>query len=345
MAVLYLTSIAPREGKTAFGAAFGKRALDQGHRVGFFKPFPSAQKSERHKTIDPDAEFFRSLLNLSETADLLCPTSAVSKDLDAVPLQDIQDAFKRVSQGKELMVVEGPSAKDEKAVSHSQRVASALGAQVILVSGYRWGMDPQDLVVAARRYQDNLLGVVLNGVPTVSLQRVQREVVPHLQHAEIRVLGVIPEERALLGFTVGDLASHLKGRFLTCPEGANQLVESVIVGALTLDNAVPYFQRYFSKAVITRGDRPDLQWAALETSTRCIVATGNKEPIAYVVEKSQNLGVPIILVESKTLQTLSDLEPFTNETTIHNPNKITRYIDLLARHCDLPYIQSKLSLG
>jgi BioD-like phosphotransacetylase family protein len=40
-----------------------------------------------------------------------------------------------------------------------------------------------------------------------------------------------------------------------------------MVGAMSAENALSYFRRKAHKVVITGGDRPDIQLAALETST------------------------------------------------------------------------------
>ena len=59
---------------------------------------------------------------------------------------------------------------------------------------------------------------------------------------------------------------------------------------------------YENKAVIVRGDRPDLQMAALNTSTACIVLTKGVEPIEYVRYEAEQEEVSLIVVETDTPQ-------------------------------------------
>lgn len=50
------------------------------------------------------------------------------------------------------------------------------------------------------------------------------------------------------------------------------MVEHLMIGAMDVDSALTYFRRKPNKAVITGGDRPDIQLAALETSTKCTIS-------------------------------------------------------------------------
>ena len=56
-----------------------------------------------------------------------------------------------------------------------------------------------------------------------------------------------------------------------------------------------YFRRKPNKAVITGGDRADIQLAALETSTRCLILTGNLYPSPAVLNRAEELCVPVLL--------------------------------------------------
>lgn len=109
-------------------------------------------------------------------------------------------------------------------------------------------------------------------------------------------------------FSVGELAQHLGGEILNCPERSDELVENLMVGALSVDSGLDYFRRKTNKAVITRGDRPDIQMAALETSTKCLILTGAISPMPIVLHQATEKGVPIIVVKEDTISTLSQLE-------------------------------------
>ena len=54
------------------------------------------------------------------------------------------------------------------------------------------------------------------------------------------------------------------------------------------------------KCVITGGDRTDIALAALDTSTKLIIFTGNMEPVPRVVSVAQEKGVPLLTTSADT---------------------------------------------
>lgn len=107
---------------------------------------------------------------------------------------------------------------------------------------------------------------------------------------------------------VGELAELVGGTFLYNPEQSEEMVDNLMIGAMCVDPAPHYFRTRSDKAVITRGDRADIQLGALETSTKCLVLTGGMQPIAKVMSVAEEKKVPIILVEKNTVAVLSQLE-------------------------------------
>ena len=112
------------------------------------------------------------------------------------------------------------------------------------------------------------------------------------------------------------------------------LVEYLMVGAMTAGSALTYFRRRPNKAVITGGDRHDVQLAALETSTRCLILTGNQRPSAVVLNRAKEVDVPIIVVEPDTLTTVQMVEPIFGKTALHQDRKSEYFQDLLEERFD-----------
>ena len=68
-----------------------------------------------------------------------------------------------------------------------------------------------------------------------------------------------------------------------------------------------------NKAVIVRGDRPDVQMSALQTDMNAFIMTCGLEPIEYVQYESVEEQVPIIVVDTNTMDTMdatSNLQPY-----------------------------------
>lgn len=110
-----------------------------------------------------------------------------------------------------------------------------------------------------------------------------------------KVQGRIPESRTALAITVGELADVIGGKIINHPEKSDELVENYMLGAMVVDSGLDYFNRKKNKAAIIRQERLDMQLAALETSTTCLVLSGGDNTPAYRVrQKADSRGIPII---------------------------------------------------
>ena len=114
--------------------------------------------------------------------------------------------------------------------------------------------------------------------------------------------------RGSLAISVGELAKFVQGEILNCSEQSGELVENLMVGAMCVDPAPLYFNLRADKAVITRGDRADIQLGALETPTKCLILTGGIKPLPSILQRAEEKRVPIIVVGKDTPTTLSELE-------------------------------------
>ncbi len=342
MAVLYITSMGEAAGKSALSAGLGRKLQADGKKVGFLKPVCSQLEGS-----DRDAESMKQLLALEEPIESLCPVSGSVEDLAATMdekeppwLRKVEEAYSKISQGKDVVLLEGVSGFEAGSDSAriAGRVVEALKARAILIVPYESDLDEGRIVAAAKMLSDNLLGVVINAVPERRMESVKARVVPALEQNEVKVLGVLPEDRALFSVTVRELAEHVGGSILNSQDRSNELVESLMVGAMSMDSALSYLTLKSNKAVITRGDRPDIQLAALETSTRCLVLTDNIDPMPSILSRALELEVPIVLVEKDTVGTMESLEDVFDRAVFYDEKKVERLGQILEKHLDLEAI-------
>lgn len=313
MVALYVISSEEAVGKTAICAGLGKFLKDGGKKVGFFNP----------EGNDIDAAFMKQVLDLSETVESLCPPAGDVKKL--------KEAYDKISQGKDVVIVEGRLGQT------SYELAKALDARVVAVEAYSG---------RASRFIDNykgfsggLLGVVLNKVPQSRLKLVQDEASRRFGAAGINVLGVLPEDRVLFAITVGELADSIQGKILNNTEKSAELVENFMLGAMVVDSGLDYFGRKSNKAAIVRQDRPDMQLAALETSTRCLVLSGSREqPIYSVLQKAENRSIPIISTESATSDIVAGIEHALSQARFNQEKKIPKVAEVVKQHLNLKAI-------
>ena len=326
MVTLYVTSLEKSAGKTTVCTGLGQHLLDEGKRIGFFKPIIAKDI----EGVDSDTAFIKHLFALEEPVDFLCPNISDESN----PAGRIKEAYARVSSGKEVVIVEGV---------YEQSIVEALDARVIMVEGYADKL----LKTEVTRYNDfgeYLLGVVLNKVPRSQVEHVSVEMSARFGEAGINILGVLPEDRVLFTLTIGELAEHIQGEILSGAEKSAELVENFMLGAMGVDPGPEYFGRQANKVVVVRGERPDMQLAALETSTKCLVLSGDTAPMPTVLSRAEVKEVPIILAKSDTTAIVTSIEDALGKARFHQEQKLPKLAEIMEQHFNFQAVSEALGL-
>ena len=306
MGAIYIVSVESAAGKTAICAGLGKYFTGEGKKVGYLKPLTSGEG-------DTDVTFIRSVLGLADTinaADIM-----KSGDIALV----------------EGMV--GPNTTD----SISQATydsAKEMKAKVIAIEAYTG--QSSKYIESYKGFGDNLVGIIINKVPQSQLEKSRELAGAAFNEAGITLLGIVPENRRLLAVTVNELADSLSGRILNNSEKSDDLVENYMLGAMVVDSGLDYFGRKPDKAAIIRYDRPDMQLAALETPTRCLILSGNNAtPVYNVLQRAEIKGVPVITTEYATGDIIGIIEEKLVKNRCHQANKIPALADMVKQNLDL----------
>lgn len=334
MVALYVTSSEEAAGKTTVCAGVGKYLLGDGKKVGFLKPIIADKRPIEGN--DGDAVFMKQILVLPEPVDSLCPLAS-----------KVKQAYAKASQDKDVVIVEGVCGQspDDNLSKASYEIVEALKARVIIVEGYSNQSPRAKFTTSYKGFGENLLGIVLNKVPRSQLKRVSDEISPQFDEAGINILGVLPEDRTLFTLTIGELADHIQGEILNNAEKSAELVENFMVGAICVDSGLEYFGRKTNKAAVVRDDRPDMQMAALETSTRCLVISGNTVPIYSVRYRAEDKGVPIILTKSDTSAIVKNIEDALDKTRFNQEKKLLKLTEIMEQHLNFQAIYRGLGLA
>jgi len=86
--------------------------------------------------------------------------------------------------------------------------------------------------------------------------------------------------------------------------------------------------------VVVRGDRPDIQMAALSGDTSCLILTGGYLPTQYVEYEATETSVPIVCVDDDTHTTLEILSTIELTTPFTDSRKVDRFQTLLREYSD-----------
>ncbi len=356
MKCLYITSVEHHSGKTAVCLALGQMMQADGYKVGYMKPVSTQPwRTPDGKLADEDAVFVYHSLGLDgdplKASAIIITASTLRerlKDLGEHDLiGDIKKAVITVGEGKDVLLLEGGSSlREGYAIGLSNLcIAEELGAPALVIVPFRGDMRLIDDVLAARfRLGEQLLGVLINRVPESNRSFVDEYALPFLQTKGISVIGVLPIVPRLSALSVGELVDLLTAEVLTKGLNPDALAETLTVGAMTADAALSRFRRYKNKAVITGGDRTDIQLAALETSTVVLLLTGNLRPSPLIIQQAESLGVPILLVKENTMETIEIIEGALGKTRLGQPEKMETFLSLIAENADIASIYKELGL-
>jgi len=332
LVTLYITSSEAGAGRTTVCAGVGKCLLDDGKKVGFLKPTITDVENPPKEIADSDPVFMKSIFALEEPVDRLCPVISDGSNLG----NKVKEASSSVAAGKDVLIVEGIC---------ESGIAEALGARVIIIEDYSSQLSEAKLINTCQKFGKYLLGVVLNKVPRSKLEQVRNGRPAQFAKAGINVLGVLPEDRVLLTLTIGELAEHLQGKILNCAEKSTELVENFMLGAMTVDSGPEYFGRRANKAVVVRSGRPDMQLAALETSTRCLILSGNEEPTRTVLYGAEDKGIPVILAEGDTAAIVTGIEDALGKARFNQEKKLSELIEIMEQHFDFQAVYKGLGIA
>jgi len=328
-------------GKSAVVLGIAHRLQQQGLDISYGKPIGTCP-SEHNDGLDEDVRFIAQTLQLHDnrltpTVLSLCPETTGRR----IRQEDTTNYGQRLSDlpalpGVDLALLEGPGTLSEGqlfglSVPH---MARSLEAHVVLVCRYHSDLVVDSLLSAQEQLGDRLVGVLINDVPSTQREMVETTIHPFLEHHKIPVLAILPSSDLLRSVSVAQLVHQLKAEVLCCPERTDLLVESLKIGAMNVNSALKYFRKARNMAVVTGGDRTDLQLAALETSTHCLILTGQIPPTPEILSRAEELEVPILSVDLDTLSTVEVVDHAFGQVRLHEPVKVAHIQQMMAKYFD-----------
>jgi BioD-like phosphotransacetylase family protein len=353
MKALYITSAETFSGKSALCIGLGLQFKKDGLNAGYMKPVNVNCQVKEGVAHDEDVFFAKQVYGMAEPAELISPVALTPAKLEQQlrgPETDFQpklkEAFAKLAEGRDVLVMEGGRSLREGYVAGlpPKKVVDLVDAGVLAVIKYDDTLLVDRAMTAQNYFAKNFLGVVINEVPKTQAEIVKDVIVPFLARHHIKVFGVLPKDQVLSAPSVREIAEGLNAEILCSSECADELVEHMLVGAMGVESALSYFRRKPHKAVITGGDRADIQLAALETSTSCLILTGNIYPSPSVLNRAEELCVPVLLTKLDTLATIEIIEGFFGKSRFQQPKKMERFTALLDENLDYAALYKAMGL-
>ena len=318
MGVLYITSQKQNSGKTTLSAALASLLIDRGKVVDIAKPF-----SENGTLEEGDR------LNLSKLLD---------RDYSLQNEQSLDAAIasiKESSSKHEFVIVEALSSMPvEEQVSFVEEIK----AQSLIVSIPSTMDSDADF---SSRFGSSVCGVVLNQVSKYAQIQTEHIMQQNLSSHDVLLLGTIPEDRTLLSLSVAQICENLSGQMFGEVQNSESLVEHFMVGGFGMDPGEYSFATRDKKAVVVRGDRPDVQMSALNTDMECFIMTNGMDPIEYIKYEAVEEGVSIMIVQSDTLDTMENISKLQQLAEFDHPDKLSKAKELVSDYVNVEQLLSK----
>ena len=337
-------------GKSAICAGIGKILRKKGLKIGYMKPFGNQFREIGSRLVDDDARNISIALGLTDPPETVTPVMltddfyrrALTEGVDVK--DDIIDAYRKLSEGKDVMIIEGNEdlAGGIMYGMSDIELANLLQTRILLVSRYQGVQEIDNILNDQRMISDPelLAGVILNEV--VDQKKAADLALPFLEKRGITVFGIIPRDPVLKSVSIGDIADALGGKMLIREDMRDVLVEHFFVGAMEAITALRYFRRARNFALITGGDRADIQLAALEAGTKCIILTGNLYPSSAMLGAAEEHGVPVMVVSEDTMSTVENMETIMGRARILGKEKMSRIEELLTEYVDMEALESAI---
>jgi hypothetical protein len=348
---LYIASTQGGGGKTTIAVGLCLALRQRGLDAGYFKPVGTLAAHSGAEMLDEDAAFVADLLALADAPTDICP---VVLDEDALhdvlagsevdAMSRVKAAYARVSRGKDLLVCEGLGEiwQGRFLRTSGTEVVKQLDLMTLLVAKFAGARLLDDVIYVKDALKSHLLGVLFNMVPESRLDLVRDEYARFLAQNGVTTYGTLASNARLSAVSVGEIVDALGGTYVCGHQYGDRLVETYMIGAMSPEHALRYFQITPGKVVIVGGDRAEIVLTALDTPTVAVVLTGNFVPSPAVLERAEQQGVPLVSVETDTVTAADGLRRLFGRLRVKERAKIDLIAELIDEFVDLDRLVADL---
>src|SRR3984957_6058263 len=357
---VFIAATRQNDGKTTTSLGLIAALQSKYPLIGYIKPVGQRFVEIEEQKIDEDSVLMDAVFRMNTPLVDMSPI-AVEPDFTRKYLQaanndalvkKIQKAFDRVSWEKDFVLCEGSGHAGVGSVFDlsNARVAKILGAKVIIVSQGGIGKPIDEIALNQALFEKEgveIIGVILNKVLGEKVDYVSDFARRGLKRKGLDLLGVLPYEQTLCNPSLDLIREELKAELLNTPPTLHTLVEDVVVGAMSAQNAMKFFKR--GVLLITPGDREDIILAACtsidaqsEEKMAGIVLTGGLRPPGSILKIIHTMPIPMLLAQADSYEVASKVHTLIVKTRPSDAEKISLIRDIVAKNVNVKKIINSL---
>ncbi len=360
---IFIAATRQNDGKTTFSLGLMAMLKERFENIGFIKPIGQRYLVEQGYNIDEDSylidEIFGIKSNLKDMSPIAIEkgfTHRYIENPDRGPLEkQIKDAFKKISEGNDLVVIEGTGHAGVGSVFDLSNavVAKMLGAKVIIISSGGIGRPIDEVMLSVPLFQKvgvEIAGVIVNKVQAAKYKKINSLVRKGFKQHGLEVLGVIPYVGMLDMPTMEHIQDKLKGSFISGSDGnVLKIINNIVIS--TGKPRVVFRQMRERNLIITSGDREELITYLLKLVTRKkdysdliagFVITCGFMPNRKIRKMLEKSGIPTLIVEDDTYAVITKLDEMIVKIHPGEEEKINMIARLVRNHIDLEPLLAKL---
>lgn len=373
MRQLYLAATGMNRGKTTVSLGLLAALIGRGLETGFIKPVGQHYAIVDGVPADEDAILMKSVYDLPDELASLSPvqiprgfTKAFinGQVVDDLPAR-IRAAWRRVAEGREVLLVEGTGHAGVGAVVDlsNAAVAHMLGARAVIVSEAGVGRPIDEIVLnhaLFSRHGVEVAGAVVNKVDLEAHPSLAAVLEKGLARHGIELLGVLPYLPLLSNPTLSMLQEQMRGELLHPGPDQSRVIEHVAIGAM---QPVHVLERVGQGSLlIVPGDREDVI-GTMVTATLVgapggasaasrhrpgrglagLVLTGGYRPSERVIDAIRHADLFAYLVAEDTYAAASEVHDLLVKTHPDDGDKIELIQQLVAEHLDVERILARFA--
>ncbi len=356
---VFIAATRQNDGKTTTSLGLLAALQEFYPRVGYIKPVGQRFIEIAEHKIDEDTVLMDSVYRLNcplvDMSPIAVEPDFTRKYIESANydllLRKIQKAFDRVAWEKDFVLCEGSGHAGVGSVfdlSNAQ-VAKVLGAKVIIVTRGGIGKPVDEVALNQALFEKEgveIIGVIVNKVLPEKVDYITEFVSKALKRKGLDLLGVIPHHEVLSQPTLQLIHDELHTELLNKPMQLGNMVEDIIIGAMSVHNAMQFFKP--GVLVIIPGDREDILLAAAaelcasDMALAGIVLTGNLRPPENVLKVIRAMPFPVLLAKQDSYSVASQVHDMIVKTRPDDTAKIQLIRDLVAKHVNVKKILNAL---
>lgn len=353
---IFIAATMQNDGKTTLSLGLIHSLRKHFKKIGFIKPIGQRYLVEEGYKVDEDSvlieHIYGSKANIKDMSPIAIERGFteeyIKKGERATLEKKIKDSFDRISEDKDLVIIEGTGHAGVGSCFDlsNAAVAKMLDAKVLLITEGGVGRPIDEIMLNRALFEKEgvgLTGVIVNKVLPKKHEKIDKLVRMGFARKGIKVFGVVKYNELLSRPTIEEILEEVKGVEFLCGDKnrLHDLAHNILVGAMTPKEALKYI--IDGSLVITSGDRVDLIEAMMKKNLTGLVLSGGIKPPKDVLAKLEKTGIPVLISKCHTYSAAEAIHDIIVKIKPGDEQKIKWAIELVEKYVDVEGIIDAIS--